>query len=85
MEPLKLVIAITIVAVACILLIVGIASLSRETEPSERRRRTRTRYNVEAIGRAYRSGSLSLPQAVMRMREIEAPVDAVNRVLVEFR
>ena len=64
-----------------ILLFATTALLARTNDPKERRSRSHTRDNADAIGRAYRAGALTMPQAVMRLREIEAPADAIKRVL----
>lgn len=47
----------------------------------ERRCRHRTRARADNIARQYRSGALTLPQAVTRLRELEVAADTTRRVL----
>lgn len=49
--------------------------------PKERRCRHRTRARADTIARQYRSGALTLPQAVTRLRELEVAADTSQRVL----
>jgi len=50
-------------------------------EIPEKRTRIQTRKNADKIGMAYRCEALTLSQAVLRLREIEVPVESINRIL----
>lgn len=83
MQPLNLGFLALIGAIAIILLLCMAATMSRLSSPEQdRRTRTSTRNKVEAIRTAYLSGAITLPQATMRLREIEAPADIADRLLV---
>lgn len=83
MEPLgQMLLGVGIILGALFLIVCLTALMGRANEPKpERRKRHRTRQDIDRISCAYRAGALSAPQAVMRLREIEAPRCAINRTM----
>lgn len=75
------------VLIGMILTIGAVALLSKKSDPDperrnvghDRRKRNNTRAAVQRIADQCKNGALTLPQAVNRLREIEAPIGAMNR------
>lgn len=70
------------ILVLCVLLMLALSVVvSRSNISIERRKRFIARMRAEAIAREFKSGSLTMPQAINRLREIEVPLSGIDRIL----